>query len=69
LLYIIWSYIKININILDKEDLTSSFCSIYQTLYSYRDNRNSAFPEIKSQNSINALKKIKEIKEKISLGK
>ncbi|KAG4090277.1 hypothetical protein H8356DRAFT_1279713 [Neocallimastix lanati (nom. inval.)] len=51
----------------DKEDLTSSFCSIYQTLYSYRDNRNSAFPEIKSQNSINALKKIKEIKEKISL--
>ncbi|KAG4090271.1 periplasmic binding protein-like II [Neocallimastix lanati (nom. inval.)] len=40
--------------------------SIYQFIYSYRDERNSEFPEITSKNSINALRKIKEIKEKIS---
>jgi len=42
--------------------------SIYQFIYSYRDERNSEFPEITSKNSINALRKIKEIKEKISSG-
>ncbi|KAL6592058.1 hypothetical protein U3516DRAFT_569741 [Neocallimastix sp. 'constans'] len=44
----------------------SSMCSIYQFMYSYRDSKDSPFPEIKSKNSVNALKKFKEIKEKIS---
>jgi len=44
-------------------------CSIYQFMYSYRDSKDSPFPEIKSKNSVNALKKFKEIKEKISSGK
>ena len=38
-------------------------------MYSYRDSKDSPFPEIKSKNSVNALKKFKEIKEKISSGK
>jgi hypothetical protein len=41
-------------------------CSLYEFIYSFRDLVQSPFPEITSQNAIDALKKIKEIKNEIS---
>eukprot|EP00833_Pecoramyces_ruminatium_P008823 jgi/Orpsp1_1/1182855/evm.model.c7180000082928.1 len=40
--------------------------SIYEFIYSYRDSIDSPFPELTSQTAINALKKLKKIKEEIS---
>jgi len=44
-------------------------CSINQFVYSFREKKDSPFPYIKSQSTIDAFNKIKEIKEKISNGK
>jgi len=44
-------------------------CSIYQYIYSNRDNVTSSFPKLESQLAIDALNKMKEIKNKISSGK
>ncbi|ORX64394.1 hypothetical protein BCR32DRAFT_251124 [Anaeromyces robustus] len=41
-------------------------CSIYEFLYSYRESYNSTFPELTGQMAINALEKMKTIKEDIS---
>jgi len=48
------------------ESITSSMCSIYQYIYSNRDNVTSSFPKLESQLAIDALNKMKEIKNKIS---
>jgi len=44
------------------------FCSIYEFIYSYRNSVLSPFPSLLSSEALNALKKIKEIKEKLFLG-
>jgi len=44
-------------------------CSLYQLIYSYRDNKNSSFPELISQNSINALNMMKDIRNTLSSSK
>jgi len=51
---------------IDEDDKMLS--SAYEFIYSYRDTYESSFPEITSQTSINALEKIKQIKELISSG-
>ncbi|KAG4087594.1 periplasmic binding protein-like II [Neocallimastix lanati (nom. inval.)] len=43
------------------------FCSIYEFIYSYRNSVLSPFPSLLSSEALNALKKIKEIKEKLFL--
>ncbi|ORX83237.1 hypothetical protein BCR32DRAFT_267123 [Anaeromyces robustus] len=43
-------------------------CSTYEFIYSFRDSVNSSFPGLTSQIAINALDKIKEIKNEISTG-
>jgi len=44
-------------------------CSIYQFIYSNRENVTSPFPKLESHWTVDALNKIKEIKNKISSGK
>ncbi|ORX57918.1 periplasmic binding protein-like II [Piromyces finnis] len=48
----------------DEEDGTSS---LYEFIYSFRDNINSPFPDLKSKNTIDALKMIKQLKEELNL--
>ena len=43
-------------------------CSIYEFIYSFRNSVESSFPNIRSQEAVNALEKMKEIKEKLNLG-
>ncbi|ORX85085.1 hypothetical protein BCR32DRAFT_265919 [Anaeromyces robustus] len=43
-------------------------CSTYEFLYSFRNSINSPFPEMTSQEAVNALEKIKKIKNTISSG-
>ena len=50
-------------------DSEQGTCSIYEFIYSCRDSKESKFPELTNQTTINALKKLKEIKNKISSGK
>jgi len=42
------------------------FCSLYEFLYSFRKNETSPFPEITSDEAVEALEKIKEIMNKLS---
>jgi len=44
----------------------NGICSLYEFLYSYRDEVNSPFPKITSDEAIEALEKIKELKNRIS---
>ncbi|KAG4083812.1 periplasmic binding protein-like II [Neocallimastix lanati (nom. inval.)] len=48
------------------DDSEQGTCSIYEFIYSCRDSKESKFPELTNQTTINALKKLKEIKNKIS---
>jgi len=41
-------------------------CSLYEFIYSYRDRKDSSFPELTSETAINALKMIKKIKNDLS---
>ncbi|ORX85072.1 hypothetical protein BCR32DRAFT_242070 [Anaeromyces robustus] len=50
-------------------DSEGGTCSIYETIYSFRDSINSPFPGITSQKAIDALEKIKEVKNELSSGK
>ncbi|ORX85070.1 hypothetical protein BCR32DRAFT_242068 [Anaeromyces robustus] len=47
-------------------DSEGGTCSIYETIYSFRDSINSPFPGITSQKAIDALEKIKEVKNELS---
>ncbi|ORX51129.1 periplasmic binding protein-like II [Piromyces finnis] len=47
-------------------DISSGMCSIYEIMYSFRNQKNDPFPDLLSENAIKALEKIKEIKERIS---
>jgi len=49
----------------DDED---SICSLYEFLYSFRDDINDDIPNFRSQNAKASLEKIYEIKRKISTG-
>jgi len=44
-------------------------CSINSFIYSYRDSIDSPFPDITSNNTLEALKMMKRIKNEISSGK
>jgi len=44
----------------------NTMCSLYQLIYSYRDTKDSEIPEFTSQNAIDAVNKILEIRDKIS---
>jgi len=48
----------------DKQE--NYICSLYEFLYSYRNEVNSPFPDITSDEAVEALEKIKEIKNRIS---
>jgi ABC-type glycerol-3-phosphate transport system substrate-binding protein len=47
-------------------DREGGFCSIYEFIYSYRNSVDSSFPKITGDEAVNALEKIKEMKEKIA---
>jgi len=47
-------------------DSENGICSLYEFLYSYRKDIDSDFPEITSNEAVEALEKIKEMKERIS---
>jgi ABC-type glycerol-3-phosphate transport system substrate-binding protein len=49
-------------------ELEIGICSIYEFIYSFRNSVESSFPNIRSQEAVNALEKMKEIKEKLNLG-
>ena len=49
-------------------DYEQGFCSIYEFIYSFRESKESPFPELTSQTAIDALKFLKKIKEEISSG-
>ncbi|KAL6590477.1 periplasmic binding protein-like II [Neocallimastix californiae] len=48
-------------------ELEIGICSIYEFIYSFRNSVESSFPNIRSQEAVNALEKMKEIKEKLNL--
>ncbi|ORX65318.1 periplasmic binding protein-like II [Anaeromyces robustus] len=48
------------------DESQNGFSSIYEFIYSCRDSVNSSFPELTSETAVNALKKMKELKEKIA---
>ncbi|ORX46946.1 hypothetical protein BCR36DRAFT_413887 [Piromyces finnis] len=50
-------------------DKSMGMSSIYEIIYSFRNEKNDPFPDLLSENAIKALEKIKEIKERISSGK
>jgi len=43
-------------------------CTLYSHLYSYRDEKDSPMPEYRSKNAEEGLKKLLEMKDKISSG-
>jgi len=51
-----------------KKDDELGMGSIYEFMYSYREEIDSPFPEIISQNTIDSLKMMKKLKEEISSG-
>eukprot|EP00833_Pecoramyces_ruminatium_P018732 jgi/Orpsp1_1/1192764/evm.model.d7180000095714.1 len=44
----------------------NGICSIYEFIYSFRDSVDSEFPDLLSQNALDALKMMKKIKNEIS---
>jgi len=59
---------KIKLNKYNRLDAEEGTSSLYEFIYSYRDTVESSFPNLKSQNAIDALKMIKKLKEEISSG-
>eukprot|EP00833_Pecoramyces_ruminatium_P009874 jgi/Orpsp1_1/1183906/evm.model.c7180000087172.2 len=49
-------------------DREGGFCSVYEFIYSFRNSVNAPFPSLRSEEAANALKKMKEMKEKIASG-
>ncbi|ORY61097.1 periplasmic binding protein-like II [Neocallimastix californiae] len=47
-------------------DSETGTCSLYEFIYTFRDTINSSFPDLQSQNTKNALTKLKQIKEELS---